>query len=408
MRTSGLQNAMPATSCSRMVMIALLVLAALALGGCSSSPEPTPVSPDESTGSLEPTGSADSTGVPLARLELNLEPVARGLDQPLWLTHAGDGSGRLFVTEQSGRIRVIRDGELLDAPFLDVSDEITSGGERGLLGLAFAPDYEDSGRFYVNYTDRDGNTVVARYTADDPARNAPSSGDGEVLFTVDQPFANHNGGCTVFGPDGRLWVGMGDGGSGGDPQDNAQDPESRLGKMLVMDVSGGGSVTPEIRYSGLRNPWRYSFDRETGDLWIGDVGQNALEEIDFVPADDVDEKLDFGWNRWEGSRPYPAGSDPSRGGFTFPVIEYGRDEGQSVTGGYVYRGSEYPALAGTYLYADFSAGWVAGAQMNGDDVTTRRFIEDAGNPASFGEDESGELYLIDLGGTVWRITAAER
>lgn len=396
---------------TRALSLTIAALLALALAGCAPDPEPAPrpTPPAEDTATTEPTGSVDASGVPLADLQLSLEPLVRGLDQPLWLTHAGDGSGRLFVAEQTGRVRVIRDGELLDAPFLDVSRLITSGGERGLLGLAFAPDYEQTGRFYVNFTDRNGDTVVARYTADDPSSSAPSLTGPETVFTVKQPFANHNGGCTLFGPDGLLWVGMGDGGSGGDPQDNAQDPRSRLGKMLVVDVSGDGAARPEIRYLGLRNPWRFSFDRVTGDLWIGDVGQNALEEIDFVPAEQTDERLNFGWNRWEGSQPYPAGRNPQRGGFTFPVIEYGRDEGQSVTGGYVYRGSEYPALYGTYLYADFASGWIAGARFDGaEEPQTRRLIDRAGNVASFGEDEDGELYVVDLGGAILRVTAGRR
>lgn len=392
-----------------------LVLASMGLLA-SACARPEPVSVPAPRPAQPWTGGAESTAgpVPLDALEVTLEPVAQGFERPLFVTHAGDGSGRLFVLEQAGRVRVLRDGVLSEGAFLDVGNRISDGGERGLLGLAFAPDFRSSGVFYVNYTDRGDDTVVARFTANDPTSDRPKlSGPTEVL-RIEQPFSNHNGGCIVFEPGTeRLWVGTGDGGSGGDPGDRAQNPRDLLGKMLVLDFSAGEKPRPRVIQSGVRNPWRFSFDRETRDLWIGDVGQNAWEEIDFVPLAEA-AGVNWGWNLWEGTQPYPSGSNPKREGYRFPITEYGRDEGQSVTGGYVYRGDTYPALAGTYLYADYSAGWIAGLQRldeNGDvldEPRERTLVENAGNPSSFGEDENGDLYVCDHGGSLYRFTAGPR
>jgi len=302
-----------------------------------------------------------------------------------------------------------------DGAFLDVTRRVTAGGERGLLGLAFAPDYATSGVFYVNYTDRDGDTVVARYTAEDPSSDSPTLKDPETILSVDQPYSNHNGGCLVFEPGTtRLWVGMGDGGAGGDPHGNAQNPRALLGKMLVLDVGASGTPEPEIVQSGVRNPWRFSFDRLTNDLWIADVGQNAWEEIDFVELDKAD-GLNWGWNAWEGNHAFPQGSKPSRAGFRFPIAEYGHDKGISITGGHVYRGADYPAMQGTYFYGDFGSGWLAGIRRTAPDGTVldspeeRDLIEGgAVVPSSFGEDEDGELYLCDYTGTIWRLTGTSR
>lgn len=400
--------------------LAAALMAVVVASGCSTdqprlpdtelretSPTPAPSPPDE------------QVLVALSDIEIGLEEVADGFDQPLWLTHAGDGSKRLFVAEQQGRVFVIRDGERQRRPFLDIRRDVSAGGERGLLGLAFAPDYADSGRFYVNYTDTSGDTVIARYIADDPASDSPALEGPQILLRVEQPMANHNGGCTIFGPDGMLWIGMGDGGGAGDPQDLAQDPDSRLGKMLRLDVSGDAAAEPAdapgegerfIHYSGLRNPWRFSFDRDSGDLWIADVGQSAREEINFVDAADEDIH-DFGWSRWEGSEPYPPGAQRSREGLTFPIHEYDRDTGQSITGGYVYRGRRFASLNGIYFYGDFVSGWVAGLAAYGPDgerldkVETRILARDPGPVASFGEDEDGELYVVAYTGTIYRITA---
>lgn len=383
-----------------------LLVAAIVLSSCGDrQPEPTPPSePTATTPSVEPTsGVAEKT--PLERLEVRLETVADGFVQPLFVTHAGDGSGRLFVVEQTGRVRVVRDGKVAEKPFLDVSDRISAGGERGLLGLAFAPDYGRSGRFYVNYTDTSGDTVIARYVADDPASDSPALGQPETVLKVDQPYPNHNGGCIVFAPDGTLWVGMGDGGAAGDPGNRAQNPRSLLGKLLSLDVEadGGSRPKPQIVASGLRNPWRFGFDRESDDVWIGDVGQNSWEEIDWVPIEQM-KGANFGWSRWEGRKPYPPGAKRERDDFVFPVIAYDRDKGQSVTGGYVYRGPDYPEMQGTYFYGDYVSGWIAAAQRDGERVRTRTVLPDPGiTPSSFGEDEQGELYVCDYNGSLMRI-----
>ncbi len=401
----------------RRVLIAIATAAATVLvaAGCSAgevAQEPPPV---QTPATQTPAGGQDSGGDPVAldALSLGLEPVARGFEAPLFATHAGDGSGRLFVVEQAGTVQVVRDGTVTEGPYLDLRREVTSGGERGLLGLAFAPDYATSGVFYVNYTNLDGDTVVARLIADDPASDRPRVGAPQVLLTVPQPYGNHNGGCIVFEPGTtRLWIGMGDGGSGGDPQGNGQNPRALLGKMLVLDVSKAGAK-PQIVQSGLRNPWRFSFDRETHDVWIGDVGQNAWEEIDFVELDQAT-GVNWGWNLWEGNHEF-TGSNPTREGMTFPIAEYPSSEGNSVTGGYVYRGSEYPALVGTYLYGDFVTGWIAGIRRTAPDgaplgeIDQRVLLErGTASVSSFGEDEAGELYVCDYSGTLWKVTAAAK
>ncbi len=401
-------------SACRVALAAAALALLLAAAGCSPArePAPMPAADPAAGGSDTATGAVGAGPVSLDQLQLGLEPVARGFDAPVFVTHAGDGTDRLFVVEQPGRIRVVRDGQIVPGAFLDVSGSISAGGERGLLGLAFSPDYATSGEFYVNYTDQDGNTNVARFVAADPESDSPSLSGPTIVLKVTQPYSNHNGGCIVFEPGSqRLWVGMGDGGSGGDPQGNAQNPRSLLGKMLVLDFSAGASPKPEIVESGVRNPWRFSFDRETNALWIGDVGQNEWEEIDYVELDEA-RGIDWGWNLWEGTHPFPAGATPSKTGFTFPITEYNHGSGQSVTGGYVYRGSAYPALVGTYLYGDFSAGWIAGLQRTSPDgtplakVRVRTLLTDAGiAPSSFGEDAAGELYVCDYGGVLLRVTA---
>lgn len=388
---------------ARPALATLICIAALL--GCSPAQTPSEPAPP---GGSEPTSTVESTATTsLDSLRLRLEPVAGGFDKPLFITHAGDDTGRLFVVEQSGRVLVLnKDGAVSARPFVDLSDRISTGGERGLLGLAFAPDYETSGRFYVDYTDRSGTTVVARFVATDPASDAPDLKGPEVLLSVEQPYSNHNGGCIAFAPDGRLWVGMGDGGSAGDPEKRAQDPRSLLGKMLSLDVEGSGVPEPKIVMRGLRNPWRFSFDPDSGDVWIGDVGQNAWEEVDVVPFAEA-QGSNLGWSHFEGTHPYPPDAQTYAGkGMTFPAFEYSHDVGQSVTGGYVYRGADSPALAGTYVYGDFVAGWVgiARREPNGS-VVQRIALDDPGvTPASFGEDEAGEIYVCDYNGAILKVT----
>ncbi|MDX1502159.1 MAG: PQQ-dependent sugar dehydrogenase [Thermoanaerobaculia bacterium] len=347
---------------------------------------------------------------------VDLELVVDGLDRPLLVTHAGDGSGRVFLVEQSGRIR-IHDGQLLDPPFLDLSGRVSCCGERGLLGLAFHPGYAENGLFYVNYTNGAGDTVLARFEVGaDP--NVADADSEVVLLTLDQPFANHNGGHIAFGPDGYLYVATGDGGSGGDPQNNAQNLGSLLGKILRLDVDsatpyavpadnpfvGRAGAAEEIWAYGLRNPWRFSFDRDTGDLYIGDVGQGEREEIDFQPASSPGGE-NYGWRIREGSQCFEPAVGCAEEGLTAPVLEYLHDQGCSVTGGYRYRGPKAATLDRFYLYGDFCSGRVWGGRPNTAGNWRERLLADTGaNVSSFGEDEAGRLYLVDHGGRLYRLS----
>lgn len=339
------------------------------------------------------------------------ETVASGLDRPVDLKYAPDNSGRLFIVEKVGRIRILQDGKLVGSPFLDIGDRVGSGGsEQGLLGLAFHPHYAENGFFFVNYTDKNGNSVIARYhvTADP---NVADPNSEVVLLHLDQPFANHNGGMLTFGPDGYLYAGLGDGGSGGDPFGNAQNLNTFLGKILRLDVDSaepyaippGNPFGTEIWAYGLRNPWRFSFDRLTGDLYIGDVGQNSWEEIDYVPAG-MPGGLNFGWNYYEGTHPYK-GTPPSNISFTMPVVEYGHDGGKcAVTGGYVYRGS-MPEWNGVYFYGDYCAGTVWGLIHSDGGWQDQLLYETGTSISSFGQDPIGEVYLVAYGGQILRLAA---
>jgi glucose/arabinose dehydrogenase len=346
---------------------------------------------------------AGSTGA------VQLVEVASGFDQPVFLTHAGDASGRLFVVEQSGRIRILESGAVVPRPFLDLSRALdTDAGERGLLGLAFAPDYPRSGRFYVAHTVSGAVRVVRYSVSADPRVAEPR---GTTILEMDDPASNHNGGMVAFGPDGMLWIGTGDGGAAGDPWDNSRNPRSLLGKMLRIDVSGERySIPPdnpfvgrsgyakELWAIGLRNPWRYSFDRATGELWIGDVGQNAWEEIDVVDAR-TGGGANFGWKTMEGFHCYSPRERCDPAGLTLPVHAYGRNDGCSVTGGYVYRGKAIPALAGAYLFTDYCTGriWALRRGESGR-ATVETLLDSRRMISSFGEDPAGEIYVCDHGG----------
>ncbi|MEA2621992.1 MAG: hypothetical protein QOH61_902, partial [Chloroflexota bacterium] len=333
-----------------------------------------------------------------------------------------DGSGGLLVVEQAGTIRVVAaDGSVQADPFLDISKRVLAGGEQGLLGLALHPDYEANGRFFVDYTRRpDGATVIAEFTANE---GIGDPGSGRVLLTIPQPFANHNGGMVAFDRAGMLVIGMGDGGSGGDPQGNGQNPQALLGKLLRIDVDGGdpyaippdnpfatsAGALPEIWALGMRNPWRFSFDRETGDLFVGDVGQGAWEEIDAEPA--LAGGRNYGWNVMEGTHCFGS-SSCNQEGLTLPVAEYDHGSGCAVTGGYVYRGSAFPALRGGYVLSDACTGslWVLSAA---DAIATGSAPlalagETGLSVSSFGEDDAGELYVVDLGGSILKLAAAPR
>ena len=323
----------------------------------------------------------------LANLDLKLVKRWSGFSEPVYLTNAGDGSGRLFVVEQGGLVKVIADGSVLDRPYLDVRDLVSAGGERGLLSMAFAPDFKANGRLYVNYTDVDGDTRVARYTAPDPASNEPAWGAPTEVLSVKQPYANHNGGGLQFGPDRMLYVGMGDGGSGGDPQERAQNRRELLGKMLRLDVGeagpappdgryaipadnpfvGDASVRPEIWALGLRNPWRFSFDASGGALWIGDVGQNAVGGDRLRAGRRPAGRTGAGTSGRATTATPPAHPTSRETASRSPLLEYPHPTGDSVTGGYVYRGTRYPALVGTYLYADFTKGWIGGIRLDSAD-----------------------------------------
>ncbi len=335
--------------------------------------------------------------------------VVSGLDRPVDLQHAADGSGRLFLIEKTGRIHVFQNGQLVETPFLDIDERVgSSGNEQGLLGLAFHPDFVENGFFYVNYTDNNGDTVIARYqVTDDPNVADPNS---EVaLLHVDQPFRNHNGGVLAFGPEGYLYAGLGDGGSAGDPNGNAQSLDTFLGKILRLDVDSGDpyAIPPdnpfgnEIWAYGLRNPWRFSFDQANGDLFIGDVGQNAWEEIDYVAAG-TPGGLNFGWDYFEGTHPYE-GTPPQDAQFVPPVAEYSHSEGCSVTGGYVYRGS-MPEWNGIYLYGDYCSGTVWGLIRSDGGWQNQVLFGAPGSITSFGQDEAGEIYMIIDSGQVLRLS----
>jgi uncharacterized protein (TIGR03437 family) len=354
--------------------------------------------------------------LPLAAQELRFAPVASGIAAPTDIQNARDGSGRLFLVQQNGLIRILQNGSVAQQPFLDIRSKTRAQGERGLLGLAFPPGFAQSQRFYVNYTDLDGDTVIAQYRVGSD-RNAADAGSELVLLHIDQPFSNHNGGQLVFGPDGYLYIGMGDGGSGGDPFDNGQNGNTLLGKMLRVDVesepgrvrippdnpfAAAGGSRPEIWALGLRNPWRFSFDRATGDLWIADVGQNEFEEVSFQPASSRGGE-NYGWSRLEGLHCYPR--DPcSRDGFVLPVTEYGHGEGCSVTGGYVYRGRRSPGLRGIYFYGDLCSGRIWGVDRQGTGFVNRLLADSEFGITTFGEDEEGEIYVADANaGAILRI-----
>ncbi len=351
---------------------------------------------------------------------LNFNLIASGLTSPVAITHAGDGSGRLFITQQSGQVLIHNGTQLLSTPFLDISSKVSFGGERGLLSVAFHPNYPSNGYFYVNYTRKsDGATVIARYSVS--ANPNVANTTETVIKVIAQPASNHNGGQLQFGPDGYLYIGMGDGGGSGDPANYAQNPTSLLGKMLRIDVDGGSpyaippdnpfvgnpNVADEIWAFGLRNPWRFSFDRLTGDLLIADVGQGEWEEVDFQSASSAGGR-NYGWSCFEGLHNY----DTSRtcttyGALTSPILEYAHGPndsiGCSVTGGYRYRGAQFPALDGIYLYGDYCTGVIWGGSFNGASWTSSQLADTSYNISSFGEDEAGELYLANLDGAVYKI-----
>lgn len=338
--------------------------------------------------------------------------VGQGFVKPVAVVAAPGQAERLYVVEQAGVIRILENGATLPTPFLDIRDRVGSDGtEQGLLGLAFHPQYVQNGYFFVNYTDKRGDTVIARYRVSADLNLADPTTE-EVVLTLDQPFANHNGGHLLFGPDGYLYIGTGDGGLFGDPQDRAQDRRSLLGKMLRIDVSElpyripeGNPFGDEIWALGLRNPWRYAFDPFNGDLYLADVGQDAWEEVNYLPAD-APPGANFGWDYYEGSHPYAGAPSPTLS-LVFPVAEYGHDQGCSVTGGVVYRGL-LAEWRGVYLYGDYCTGRIWGLLKTDEGEWLNDLLfETAFNISTFGQDAAGEVYLADhSGGGIYRLSTA--
>lgn len=344
-----------------------------------------------------------------------LTEVAGGLDRPVHLT-APPGDTRLFIVEKTGAIRIFEDGSLRPTPFLDLGGKVSGGSEQGLFSLAFHPEYPETGEFFVNYTNLQGDTRIVRYrVSGDPSLAEP--GSASVVMSIEQPFANHNGGHLVFGPDGMLYIGVGDGGSGGDPLGHGQNPATRLGSILRIDVNGDEpyavppdnplvddlSAAPEIWLRGVRNPWRIAFDPSTGDLYVADVGQSQREEITVVGREAAGANL--GWNVLEGSLCF-ADPDCMPEDFALPQVEYGRDDGCSITGGLVYRGA-IEELSGLYFYSDYCAGWLRSFRLAGGVATelTEWDVPRPGNVTSFGEDADGGLYVLTES-TVFRIDRA--
>jgi glucose/arabinose dehydrogenase len=405
-----------------------IVLAACAAPSPTTSVTPSAAAstaPGSASASARPEPTASPPAVlPTGPDRLRLERVANGLVDPIGITSANDGSGRLFVNERGGRIRIIGpDGNLRAGAFADLGHRLTAGGERGLLGVAFHPDFATNRRLFVHYSRAgDGATVVSELRASaDLAIADPAS--ERVLLTVAQPFSNHNGGQLAFGPDGYLYIGLGDGGSGGDPLGNGQNRNVLLGKILRIDVDAApqgrrayalpadnpfgpqgtdpSAGLPEVWAFGLRNPWRFSFDASSGDLFIGDVGQGSWEEIDRQAADSRGGE-NYGWNAVEGRHCYQPGCEAGR--YVGPVAEYGHDLGCSVTGGYVYRGAAQPTLQGVYVFADYCSGILFTLQADLRTSEPKRVLDSGLSVSSFGTDEDGELYLADIeGGAIYRV-----
>lgn len=407
------------TNDKRLFVLLLVLLLTACSGLSTSTPLPsTPTSAPETQTSAPPSAIPDTplpTEVPATPTTSQAstfpdpnaymwQQITSGLVRPVDLQD--DGSGRLFIIEKSGRIRILENGQLLPEPFFDIDDRVNdNSNEMGLLGLAFHPNYAQNGFFYVNYTGDGGNTFISRFHG---SGNSADPNSESILLRIDQPFPNHNGGVLVFGPDGYLYAGLGDGGAQGDPFGNGQNLSVLLGKILRIDVDSAEpyAIPPdnpfgnEILHYGLRNPWRISFDKFTSDLYIADVGQGEWEEIDFVPAGSPG-GLNFGWDYYEGNHDYdPQGQ---AGEYVFPVAEYSHAEGGcSVTGGYVYRGS-MPEWNGIYLYGDYCTGFVWGLINVDGEWPSKLLFESNVRITSFGQDKAGEIYLLSDGGVVYKL-----
>ena len=407
-----------------------LAFAALLVG---SVPAATAAGPSvaPSTGTPQPAAPTPQAATPAAIAAIKLTVVASGLARPVLVTSPNDGTHRLFIVEQGGLIRIVRNGVLLAAPFQSLTAAVSHGGEQGLLGLAFHPAFKTNREFFVDYTDLHGNIVVREYKASLTNPNRVQTGSGRTLMTIVHPYANHNGGMIAFGPDGYLYIATGDGGSEGDPGNRAQNIDSLLGKILRIDVNHtspglayripasnpfvGRAGADQVWQTGLRNPWRFSFDRATGALWIGDVGQNRYEEVDRAPKTSTGDGrgVNWGWRVHEGFHCYiPATGCPTRG-MTWPLLEYSHaTNGRcAIIGGYVYRGAAIPSLAGWYVFGDLCSGEILAvpstARSASNPTPVTLFGTGSGRQiSSFGQDAAGALYVCDLAGTVYRIDPA--
>jgi glucose/arabinose dehydrogenase len=344
---------------------------------------------------------------------LTLTPFVDGLELPVFITPVIGSNDKYFVLEKVGRVRVVENGVVSETPVLDIENLVSTGNEQGLLGITLHPNYQSNGYIFLNYTDEAGDTQIVRYQVSSDVADPTSA---QTILSVDQPHSNHNAGMMAFGPDGYLYAVMGDGGSGGDPYALGQDMTSLLGKMLRIDVDNGDpyaipqdnpfvgqeSVRPEIWSYGWRNPWRFSFDRETGDMWLGDVGQNAFEEISFQAAGQGGGN--YGWRCREALHEFDMSENCEGKTFIDPVLEYDHSQGASVTGGYVYRGSAIPELQGRYVYGDFTNGYIWLASQQDGAWATALWQDTDLNISSFGEDANGELFVIDYNGAIYKLT----
>ena len=391
---------------SRSIVLASLVAAACEGAGLIAPP-PSPPAPPPPPPPPPPVG-------------LQLRQIANGLQFPLLVTAPLTDPSRIFIVEKRGVIRIMRNGQLTTTPFLDIRNKVSTGSEQGLLGLTFHPSYASNGVFVISYTDTEGDSRISTMKVSSNPDVADLATESVFLF-VDQPFENHNGGHVTFGPFGYLFIGLGDGGSGGDPGNRAQDLNTTLGKLLRYQVDDNGRVTiptgnplvgnPGVIWGiwswGLRNPWRFSFDRETSDLYVGDVGQDNIEEINVVSGlDGFGRAVNFGWRITEGTHCFNPSEGCNKSGLTLPVLEYTHAEGCSVTGGHVYRGSAIPEITGIYFYSDFCGGWIRSFKfVDGDPTDQREWSElDTGERVtSFGEDAVGEIYVTTSAGRVYKI-----
>ncbi|HEY3334530.1 MAG TPA: PQQ-dependent sugar dehydrogenase [Candidatus Limnocylindrales bacterium] len=409
-------SASPVAARVRIALVTAAILGAMAPAPASASIARSPIT----DGSVTPALTSSS-------IRLNL--IASGLHDPVLITSARDGTGRTFIVEKGGRILVRKNGAILATPLLDISASVSKGSEQGLLGLAFHPSFRTNRKFYVNYTNTSGDTVIREYRTSSTNPDRVASGSGRTILRIDQPYANHNGGMLAFGPGGYLYIGMGDGGDANDPGNRAQSLSTLLGKMLRIDINGttstrayripssnpyvGRTGRDEIWQRGLRNPWRFSFDRANGTLWIGDVGQNSYEEVDRATntSSGPGKAFNWGWRVMEGRHCHIPSTGCNTSGKKLPVYEYTHaSNGRcAVTGGYVYRGTKVAALVGWYVFGDYCSGEIFAIRANASWPPTRVTLAGASSGrliSSFGESAGGELYVVDLRGNIYGIAAA--